>query len=159
MRTAELCSRDVVVIRPDESVLAAARLMRRHHVGSLVVVEDRAGGIGPIGMLTDRDLVVSVLASGEEIAPSSILVRDVIGPDVLVAHGNEGVWQALRHMRARGVRRVPVVDESERLIGILAFDDLIAWMSEQLTELTRLLDREQRFERTTRPSGEIHTMP
>ena len=142
----ELCNRTVWIADPRESVLDAARRMRDHHVGCLVVVEDRDGGRAPIGLVTDRDLVVNVLAT----RPGSIAqleVRDVMSAHLVVAREDEALTDALSRMRAHGVRRIPVVDRAGVLQGIFAIDDILEHVTEHLDQIVRLLGRERDHER------------
>jgi len=140
MNAGELCVRDVVVCRTDLSVIEAARLMRDHHVGSLVVYEDEDGPVRPVGVVTDRDLAIEVLASGGD--PGDLRVVDVMTAELVTATEDEDVDAVLRRMRAFGVRRVPIVDDDGVLQGILTYDDLLGWMTEQLGDLLRVVKTE-----------------
>lgn len=149
MNVGELCTRTVVVARRHERALDAGRRMRDMHVGCLVVVEDHDDGPHPVGIVTDRDLLtllVGTPARAEELA-----LGDVIQRDLLVAREDLDVSEALERMRARGVRRLPVVDERGALLGILTYDDLVEWMGEQIADLAKLVANEQRRERGARP--------
>lgn len=150
MAIGELCTRTVVFVARDESCLVAARLMREHHVGSLVVVErSRAEGpCVPAGVVTDRDLVVGVMALGLD--PARTPVEAAMRPEVVVARETDGVGRAIALMRAHGVRRLPVVDDSGALVGVLAADDLIELLGEELAGLAAMLGRAQRRERAER---------
>ena len=145
MTAGELCNRTVYIIRPDESVLEAARLMKKYHVGCLVVVEERDTDRIPIAVVTDRDLVVKALAeaSGDL---ESMKVRHVMSEGVVTARDTERMYDVRKKMRGRGVRRIPVVDAQDRLQGIIAFDDLVEWMAQELTDLAQLVSREQKRE-------------
>lgn len=141
MKIGEICNREVVFIRRAESALEAAKLMRQHHVGDLVVVEERGASNVPVGIITDRDLVVQVLA--REVDPESVTAGDLALPDALVTGpAEEDMQQALDRMRSRGIRRLPVVDETGALVGILAMDDVLELLSEQVDDLVPLIARE-----------------
>jgi len=146
LRTGELCNREVVIATPDELAADAARRMISHHVGALIVVEQVGGARHPVGVLTDRDLVAATLVHDLGHV-RSLRVADLMSADLLIATEDDDVFDALRRMRARGVRRLPVVDEHRGLVGILTFDDLTEWLGEQLHELTRLVSNELRRER------------
>ena len=148
MAIGEICSREVVFVRRSESCAQAARLMREHHVGSLVVVEDDPPRRVPAGMLTDRDLAVGVMALGLD--AERTLVEAAMRPGVAVVQESEGVGRAVALMRAHGVRRLPVVDASGALVGVLAADDLIALLGEELSGLGALLAQGPRAERERR---------
>jgi CBS domain-containing protein len=150
MTAGELCTRTVVVARGDERLLEAGRRMRDRHVGCVVVVEDEDDGVHPIGIVTDRDVLTAIV--GTELRRAEELrLAEIMSWDLLVAHESDHVSEALERMRSRGVRRLPVVDERGVLQGILAYDDLVEWMGEQLAELSKLVTNEQRRERGIHP--------
>jgi CBS domain-containing protein len=145
MTAGELCNRTVYIIGPNESVLEAARLMKKYHVGCLVVVEERVTGRVPIALVTDRDLVVKGLAE----APGdleAVPVSKVMSDGLTTARDTEEMHDVRKKMRARGVRRIPVVDAEDRLQGIIAFDDMVEWIARELTDLAQLVSREQQRE-------------
>ena len=136
MRVAEICTRAVVTCRRDASALELAKLMRERHVGAVVVVDEDAGGAMPVGIVTDRDLVVEVMACGVD--PEILRVGDLIVTAPETAVDDELVFDAVWHMRRKGIRRLPVVDGQGRLFGILSADDLTRFLAEQLTGVARL---------------------
>ena len=146
MAVGELCNREVVITEKGLSVVAAAQLMRTHHVGDLVVVEERDGRKHPVGVVTDRDIVVEVVAAG--VNPEALKVGDIMGPEVATVRESEGLFEALRYMRDRGVRRMPVVDREGGLVGILTLDDLLSLLAEEMTELAKLVSHERQREAT-----------
>jgi CBS domain-containing protein len=148
MNAGELCNRTVYIIRANESVSEAARLMKKYHVGCLVVVEERGAKRVPIAMVTDRDLVVKAMAE----APGELetmQVAQVMSEGLTAARDTERIYDVRKKMRARGVRRIPVVDADDRLLGIIAFDDMVDWMAQELTDLAQLVSREQQRESET----------
>lgn len=145
---AEICNREVVVVERDASILHAARLMRDYHVGDLVVTEERSGQRVPVGMVTDRDVVIEVIA--EEVALDDVTIEDIMSADVVTALETDDLLDTLKRMRTHGVRRVPVVDAQQALVGILAVDDVIEILAEELNDLARLIGREQTREREQR---------
>jgi CBS domain-containing protein len=149
MAIAEICSREVVFVGRDESCAQAARLMREHHVGSLVVVaQDDAQRRIPVGMLTDRDLAVGVMALGLD--AEKTIVEAAMRPGVALVRESEGIGRAIALMRAQGVRRLPVVDASGALVGVLAADDLIELLGEEMAGLGALVAQGPRRERQER---------
>ena len=148
MTIGEFCNREVIIINRDDSVLEAAKLMRQYHVGDVVVVEQRDDKRVPVGILTDRDIVVELVAS--EVDPSSISVGDAMSDELLTANENEQLTELVEKMRGKGVRRVPVVDANEGLVGIVTIDDLIDLLAEQLNSLVGLVQREQQHEKISR---------
>ena len=145
MTAGELCNRTVYIIRANESVLEAARLMKKYHVGCLIVVEERGNDRIPIALVTDRDLVVKGMseAPGEL---ETMQVARVMSEELVTARDTERMYDVLKKMRARGVRRIPVVDADDRLQGIIAFDDMVEWMAQELSDLAQLVSREQEHE-------------
>jgi CBS domain-containing protein len=144
----DLCTPDVVSCAPDRSVLHAARLMRERHVGDVVVVEETGAGQSPIGVVTDHDIVVEVL--GKELDPARVTLRQIMRTPAVIASTSEDVLQAVERMKAHGVRRIPVVDESSRLAGILSLDDLLKRLAADAATLAEVIVREQDREQRTR---------
>ena len=149
MAVGEICNREVVIADKKLSVKDAAQLMRTHHVGDLVVAEDSDGRKRPVGIVTDRDIVVEVVAPG--VNAEALTVADIMGPELAIVRESEGVFEALRYMRDKGVRRMPVVDGSGGLVGILTLDDLLALLAEEMSELAKLVSHERQHETTARP--------
>lgn len=136
MSAGRICSRDVDTANYDEPVLAAARRMRDRQVGTVVVVDDQR----PVGILTDRDVTVRVIAVGLD--PATTRVSEVMTPSPTTIGEDCPIETALGHMRAGRFRRLPVVGADGRLIGILALDDVLELLAEELTAIGQLLKRE-----------------
>jgi len=148
MAVGEICSREVVYIRRDESVAAAARLMREGHVGCLVVADENNGKRMPAGMLTDRDITVAVVAPGLD--AETILAGDIMSPELLCLNEDAGIAEAVELMRLRGIRRFPVTDSEGSLVGLLASDDILSLLAEEISGLAGMVSREEKRERMTR---------
>ena len=148
MNIGEICTRSVVTCRRDASALELAQLMRDHHVGNVIVVDEHAGKSIPIGIVTDRDLVVEVLA--KSVAPGLLHAGDLIANDLVTAFESELVYDAIWHMRSKCIRRLPVVDANNHLLGVLTADDVTRFLAEELSEVTRIGRRPTKRERTTR---------
>ena len=101
MPVSEICNREVVIVKRDTTVNEAAILMRQHHVGDVVVVEERNGLRVPVGIVTDRDLVVEIMAP--ELAKMTITVGEIMAPKLATVRGNTGVFEAIQYMREEGV--------------------------------------------------------
>jgi CBS domain-containing protein len=144
----EICTPGVVCCSSDTHVLAAARLMRERHVGDLVVVDDLDGDQTPLGMVSDRDIVVEVLA--RELDPRKLVVRDIMRAPAVIASEAEDASQALERMKAHGVRRVPVLGQDRKLVGIITLDDLIGRLATDLGTLADIIDHERRDEQRYR---------
>lgn len=142
------CNREVVVTGYKTSILEAAQLMREHHVGTVVVVETVGKEAYPKGVVTDRDLVVEVMALGVD--PDQILVSDVMDEPLVTVQESASVRDAMRLMRGHGIRRVPVVDDRGVLQGIISVDDMVLRLGEEMQELSKLIVHEQARERVLR---------
>jgi len=150
MNIGQVCNRRVVKTMKTERVLAAARRMRDEHVGDLIVVEETRGRVVPVGVLTDRDIVVGILAKDIEHL-RTLDVGDVLTREVVTARETDDMSDVLERMVQHGVRRIPVVDGEGMLIGIFTLDDWLATVSRDLQNALRLIDREQREEAQRRP--------
>jgi len=149
MTVGDICTRNVVVAPKTESIVDAAKRMRSSHVGDLVIVENRNGQHVPIGILTDRDIVIGVVA-GDPVHINYLLVGDAMSSDLVTARDRDTIESALEKMREHGVRRLPIVDETGALVGILTIDDVLQHLAAQHRELVALVGREQLHERQYR---------
>ena len=147
MNAGSVCKHRLVTVTPTDDLIAAAHLMREKHVGYLVVSDVNPGG-RVVGVLTDRDIVVAVLA--QEVDVRALKVGDVMTRDPLVIDDGQSIEVVLRHMREAGVRRVPVVDRSGALTGVLSIDDVLERIAEQLINIAGSIRNEQRMERAVR---------
>jgi CBS domain-containing protein len=152
MPISEICKREVIVMQPENTVMEAAKMMRQRHVGDVVVVEARGGRNVPVGIITDRDVVLEVVAP--ELDPETITVGDIMVPELATVKENAGVYETLQVMCAKGVRRLPVVSDADgdeaELTGIVTMDDLLMLFAEEFGALARVVGCEQRKEATTR---------
>lgn len=141
MRIGEICTRHAVHIAADATVRDAAETMRKRHVGSLVVVEGLDGERVPAGVLTDRDIAISVVAAGVD--PDTVRVADVMTRHPATCGQDQDVRVAIRLMRERGIRRLPVVDATGALAGVLTADDIYGALALHMHELSQALVRGQ----------------
>lgn len=148
MAVGEYCNRDVVVVERTESVRTAVGLMRQHHVGDVVVVDKVGKGARPVGILTDRDIVIELLA--EDVNIESVNVGDVMSMNPVTIEQSVPLMDAVALMQSKGVRRLPVVDEPGSLVGLLTVDDVIELIAEQVNALVGLVGREQDREKKQR---------
>ena len=140
MFVGEMCNRQVVICKPDESIQKAAELMRDNHVGDVVVVEHKESKHLPVGILTDRDIVLEVLA--EKVDLKDVAVKDVMSGELITVKEDDFIIETIGQMRDKGVRRVPVVNQEGGLEGILAVDDTIELVAELLSDLVKLFKHE-----------------
>jgi len=148
MPISEFCNREVVFATRETSIPEAAQLMRQYHVGDLVVVDEVDGRRVPVGIVTDRDIVMEVISKSLDITEFS--VGDIMGPQLVSVQENEGVFETIRLMRAKGIRRIPVVNQDGGLEGIVSADDILDLLAEEMAELARVAPREQVREAGTR---------
>ncbi|HET6805499.1 MAG TPA: CBS domain-containing protein [Frateuria sp.] len=139
MRVHDICTHEAVSISPAASVADAARLMRARHVGVLVVVEQPNGERIPVGVLTDRDIVLEVVAP--EAPCARLRVADVMTREPATCSEEELLLDAVARMRAYGVRRLPVVNPKGGLCGLLSLDDIYGALGVYLQEMSRALTR------------------
>lgn len=137
----ETCSRRVVLAHPEESLTEAARRMLDQHVGCLVVVDavERPAPV-PIGILTDRDIVVRSVARGRRGLDT---VGAVMTANPVTARQDEPIETVIQRMRSSGVKRMPIVNAAGGLEGIVSFDDLLAFVQRELSALSSLSERER----------------
>jgi CBS domain-containing protein len=143
----DICTTNVAYCERKTTALQAATLMREKHVGDLVVVDDGADECTPVGVVTDRDIVVKVL--GNELDANRIAVGEIMRTPVVVADHNEEVSDAIARMRAHRVRRLPVVGPRGRLIGIVTLDDLLRQFVTDAGALLEIVASEQDHEQRT----------
>ncbi len=148
MSVGKICNRETVIVQKSASILETAKLMRSHHVGSIVVVENGSKPPKPAGIITDRDLVVEVMATSVDF--ERVTVGDVMSFELMTAQENDGIWDTIQRMRTKGVRRIPVVDTQGTLVGMLSLDDLLDFLVDELSNLASLVKREQKSEQDTR---------
>jgi CBS domain-containing protein len=144
MKISEHCKRKVVSISSATDVTTAARLMREAHVGFLIVHEEGDALRKPVGVLTDRDIVLQIIA--RDVDPKSVTVADIMTRQPLVAKEADDLPDLLQAMRLAGIRRVPVVDARGALSGIMALDDAIDLVTGLLCEISGSIKSEQRQE-------------
>jgi len=140
MSAGEYCNREVVVVLKSEPVSEAISLMRSHHVGDVVVVETTATGTKPVGILTDRDIVLEILAEGVDLGAVSI--GDVMSYELVTVTEDTKLIDTIKLMRDKGVRRIPVVNQQGELQGLLTVDDILELLAEQLTDIVDLVNKE-----------------
>lgn len=148
MTISAICSREVITVHRDATLLHAAMLMRQYHVGDVVVVEDKKGKPVPVGIITDRDIVVELVAT--ELDCRVITAGDIMGTHLVMINEDAGILEAIQLMSSKGVRRLPVVDNEGGLLGIITLDNLFLLLVKEFGAFSKLVNREQKNEATTR---------
>jgi len=147
MAVGDYCTRDVVIVSPDADVASVAELMREYAVGDLVVVRREGDREIPIGIVTDRDLVIKVLAV--QVDPLAVTAGDLMSADLVTVSEEAELLDVTARMRRKAVRRVVVVDRQGVLVGILALDDVLELLSEEIGNLAQIsyrqVEREERL--------------
>jgi signal-transduction protein with cAMP-binding, CBS, and nucleotidyltransferase domain len=136
MSVGRICVRTVLTAEPGESARAAAIRMAERGIGTVVVLDD---GRIPIGILSDRDIMIRCVVEGMN--ADRTLVSELMSSPVSAVREDTPIEEALSHMAATGVRRTPIVDAKDRLVGIIALDDLLALFAEEATHIGRLIKR------------------
>ncbi len=151
MSIGDLCNREVVCATRDTTIAQAAKLMRHHHVGDVIVIDRADAQRMPIGIVTDRDIVVEVVALGVD--PETVTLGDLMSWGQLVTAQETDTYAAtLRLMHNKGVRRMPVVNAGGVLVGIISIDDMLPQFVGELSELAELAARGRKREEETRRS-------
>lgn len=144
MKVGEYCKRAVVAIAATADAAEAAKLMRSEHVGFLIVYREGDALQRPVGVLTDRDLVLGVMA--RDVDPHALTVDDVMTRQPLIANESDELSDMLQAMRLAGIRRVPVVDVRGSLVGVIAIDDAIDVITGLMCDIAGSIKSEQRQE-------------
>jgi CBS domain-containing protein len=147
MLIGRVCNRDVVVTKRETSIEEAAVLMRTHHVGDLIVVDGQEV-MKPIGIVTDRDIVIGVVAL--DLDAQVMTVGDIMLGPIETAPEDQDLFDTVHVMNRKGIRRMPVVDSTGGLVGIMTVDDALELLADGFKELTSTIVREQAIEAVTR---------
>lgn len=149
MSAGAFCNREVVVAPATTDIVTIAQLMRQHHVGDVVIVDDAAPErMVPRGIITDRDIVLELVAGG--VTLDRVAVGDVMSHELVTAHEEDSLWQTIQRMRAFGIRRMVVVNSAGGLEGILTLDDLIELLADELSTLAKTLPHSRAREKSRR---------
>jgi CBS domain-containing protein len=148
MPITEFCQCNVVCATRDTTITEAANLMRQQHVGDVILVEQRNGQRIPVGIVTDRDIVVEVIAGGLD--PRTLTLGDLQLVPLVTVGEHASYAETVRLMSIKGVRRMPVVGKTGELVGIITLDDMLWQLAAPLAALSGLTGRERQFETLTR---------
>jgi len=144
MNIGELCNRETIIVHKDENIVEAARLMRHLHVGDLIVVTKNGDDNTPVGIVTDRDIVMEVVANNAN--PQTVKVAEIMGQELVTGSEEEGIHEIIQRMRMNGIRRLPIVDKKGYLAGIISVDDILEFLGEEVDALIGLFYKEKRSE-------------
>ena len=149
MTAGEYCNREVMIVEPEFSLTEVASMMREHHVGTLVVVDREGGHSHPVGVITDRDLVIEVIA--QQVPLDALVVKDVMNKELVSVSEQETLLNTIALMKSKGVRRIIVVNDNGSLQGIISADDAIELLAEAMNNLRSLVGREIANEQSMHP--------
>lgn len=139
MRVGEICTRSVSWCETGASVIDAARMMRDAHINNVIVAEQWDGERIPVGVLTDRDIVIQIVA--KEVDPKAVSVGDIMGREIFTGDEDEPVSETIENMRFNGVRRLPVIDKRGAMVGVIALEDLLRNLAKDLTAIADVTPR------------------
>ncbi|MFO7476803.1 MAG: CBS domain-containing protein [Methyloceanibacter sp.] len=132
MKVKEMMHKGAEYVAPNAKLQVIATKMRDHDIGSVPVCD----GGKLIGMVTDRDIAIRALANGRDI--SKLEAKDVMSKDVIFCRDNEQAEDAIRIMEDNRIRRLPVLDEAKKLVGIVSLGDISHALSRNITgEVTK----------------------
>jgi CBS domain-containing protein len=141
MTIGELCNRDTFIIDKNDTIEEAAKRMRVFNVGDLIVVSVTEKGNTPIGIVTDRDIVVGIVADNAD--AQDMKVSAIMSKELVTGSEEDPVYEGIEQMKQHGIRRLPVVDKEGYLAGILSVDDLLEFLGEEINSLIHLIYKEQ----------------
>ena len=144
MNVADVMIRNVTYVAEDASLVDVAQLMRKDHVGDVVVTRQGEPGNRPIGILTDRDIVIQVVA--EEASLSALSAGDAMSRELVTVSEDASLIEAVSQMGQHGIRRLPVTDGDGLLIGVLSLDDVLAQLGVLLDNLADVVRFQQQIE-------------
>ena len=136
MTAYKYCQTNVLSVKPDSTVGFVANLMKGKNIGCVVVVDDHQ----PVGIVTDRDLALQL----DEISGKAgdVLIESVMTRDLVTIKKDTGIFDAIQEMKNVGVRRMPIVDNGGRLVGLLTVDDIIRLLSREMADISRIIGKE-----------------
>lgn len=136
MSVSQYCNRDTISIADGDNALDAAKLMRKHHTGTLVVVSEEDDKRIPLGLLGESALVTEVLARGTD--PKSVTAAELMQPMTASAREDEAVWAVVERMREHDQRRLAITDSEGSLLGLLVADDILELLAAGLVDIATL---------------------
>jgi CBS domain-containing protein len=136
MGIGSLCRREIICVNPGTSVREAARLMGEKNIGSTIVVREGK----PIGILTDRDILLRVMNNGLD--PEKTSVDEVMTQQIVTLREDIGLFEALQQIKGKGIRRFPIVDAKGNLQGIMTLDDILYLLGKEMSDVAIIIEKE-----------------
>lgn len=134
MQLKQVCDPAVITAKRHDSITRIAEMMREYHVGAVVIADPIGNKLTPVGLITDRDIVIEVIA--KQLSPDDLTAHDVITERLVVANVQDDIEHVVSLMHEKQVRRLPVVDAQGCLFGIVALDDLLQFVVSELQALS-----------------------
>lgn len=148
MSLRQYCDNEVSLLTQDSSILEAAQVMRKNHVGEVIIVEHQKAKTIPLGIVTDRDLVIEIMAM--EVDVEKINLGSIMCFELITVSDDTSLNDALEIMQINGIRRAPVIDGSGALIGLINIESILKILTQDMTKLLKLFNTEKRIEKTRR---------
>ena len=148
MSVGQYCDRKVGLVSQSFSILEVAQIMRNCHVGEVVVVEQLNGKNIPVGIITDRDLVIEIIAM--EVNVDQLSVGSIMSMEMITINEDKSLRDALEIMQLHGIRRSPVVDSNGTLLGLIKIESILEVLSHDMAKVLELFNTERRVETTLR---------
>ncbi|MCD6047241.1 MAG: putative signal-transduction protein with domain [Gammaproteobacteria bacterium] len=137
MPVQKIATSKTVCISENASLFEVSKKMKKYNVGAVVVVKDAEADLTPVGIITDRDIVVELVATGVD--PNDVYIKEILVDDLMTVKEGSSVQEAISSMKKKGVRRVPIVNEENKVVGIVSMDDLLMLMVKELCELVDIV--------------------
>ncbi len=148
MTVGKYCERELEPLSRDASLQEAALMMRSHHVGEVIVVDKLDGKNIPVGVVTDRDLVIEIMALAVDV--EQISVGNIMSLELITVRHDYSLSDTLDIMQRHGVRRLPVVDNSGALLGIINIEVILKVLCQDLSKMLTLFNNERDNEKILR---------
>lgn len=136
MGIGNLCHREIICVNPGTTVKEAAKLMGEKNIGSTIVVREGK----PIGILTDRDILLRVMNNGLD--PEKTSVDEIMTEQIVTLREDTGLFEALQQIKGKGIRRFPIVDAKGNLQGIMTLDDILYLLGKEMAEVAIIIEKE-----------------
>jgi CBS domain-containing protein len=155
MAIRSICQTNVVTLEKTSTLKAAAQLMQEEHVGSIIIVERLNGRVVPAGIITDRDIALTI---GSWKTPQDLRVEQIMQTHPITINVNEGIYDAILVMRKKGIKRLPVTNDDGSLFGVISADEVLKLMGDEINNLAKISDSQLRNEKGIRYSQESHAI-
>ncbi|MGH7800700.1 MAG: CBS domain-containing protein [Thermodesulfobacteriota bacterium] len=136
MSLGNMCRKKIVCVNAGRKVKEAAKLMEQKNIGSVIVV----GGGKPVGIVTDRDILLRVVNKGLD--PEKTSVDKVMTKKIVTLREDMGLFEALEKTKKKGIRRFPIVDTKGKLQGIMTLDDILYLLGKEMANVSSIIERE-----------------